>query len=63
MTEVMPRAGTDRSQRVEQECFGSAGCNVRFRVELAYLHHEPLDPTGTCEVTYETEGKKCSSTR
>jgi hypothetical protein len=44
---------------LEQECFGSAGCNVRFRVELTHLggpNYEDLDAAGRYELTYEIEG-------
>lgn len=38
-----------------KECFGSAGCNIDFRVELGYSGL-PMDPTATYEVTYEITG-------
>lgn len=38
-----------------KECFGTAGCNATFRVELAYGGRE-LDPTTTYELTYEIHG-------
>lgn len=38
----------------EQECFGSAGCNVTLRVEPSYVGTNV--PTGTWEVTYEVTG-------
>jgi hypothetical protein len=38
----------------ERKCFGSAGCNVTYRVEPNY---EGLQtPTGTWEITYEVRG-------
>lgn len=40
---------------LEKKCFGSAGCIVRFRIELAYGGPE-LDPAVTYEVTYEVTG-------
>jgi hypothetical protein len=40
---------------LEKQCFGSAGCNVTFRVELGY-GGPPLDPSATYEVTYELMG-------
>ncbi|NED96425.1 hypothetical protein G1H11_14035 [Phytoactinopolyspora alkaliphila] len=40
---------------LEKQCFGSAGCNVTFRIEVAY-GGEPLDPDTTYEVIYEIEG-------
>jgi hypothetical protein len=41
---------------LEKECFGSAGCNVEFRVELSYLGLLDLDPSVTYELTYEIKG-------
>lgn len=41
----------------EQKCFGSAGCNVNYRVETpAYIGTAPLPTTGTIEVTYKVLG-------
>jgi hypothetical protein len=40
---------------LEQKCYGSAGCNVTFRVELAYGGLE-LDPSQRYELTYEILG-------
>lgn len=40
---------------LEKSCFGSAGCNVTYRIEVGY-DGEPLDPDVTYEVTYEIEG-------
>jgi hypothetical protein len=40
---------------IEQECFGSAGCIVTFRLDIAYTG--PRLPTGvTYEVVYEVRG-------
>jgi hypothetical protein len=41
---------------LEKQCFGSAGCNVTFRIELAYVGLESPDPTSTYELTYEVQG-------
>jgi hypothetical protein len=41
---------------LEKECFGSAGCNVTFRVELEYLGIQEFDPDETYELTYEIKG-------
>lgn len=41
---------------LEKACFGSAGCNVTYRVELAYDGVLGLDPTKTFEITYEVIG-------
>lgn len=39
----------------EKQCFGTAGCNVQFRVELGY-DGPSLDPAVTYEVTYAVTG-------
>lgn len=39
----------------EQKCFGSAGCNVKFHVELTYAGL-PLDPNKTYELVYRIDG-------
>lgn len=44
-----------RVKTLDKQCFGSAGCNVVYRVELAY-HGPTLDPDTTYEVTYEVRG-------
>lgn len=43
---------------LSQECFGSAGCLVEFRVELTYIKDfgQGLDPDITYEITYELHG-------
>lgn len=38
----------------EKQCFGSAGCNVTYRVELAW--NQSYDPAVTYDVTYEVRG-------
>lgn len=40
---------------LKKECFGSAGCLVDFRIELAY-GGPTLDPSVTYELTYEIKG-------
>lgn len=40
---------------LSKECFGSAGCNITFRVKLAY-GGPALDPSKTYELTYEIRG-------
>lgn len=40
---------------LRKTCFGSAGCNVTYRVQLGYSGEE-LDPSTTYEVTYEVRG-------
>lgn len=41
---------------LEKQCFGSAGCLIDYRIELAYNGTVPLDPKTTYEVTYEVRG-------
>jgi hypothetical protein len=40
---------------LSKQCFGSAGCNITFRVELSSNGVSP-DPDKTYEVTYEVRG-------
>jgi len=40
---------------LKKACFGSAGCNVTYRIEVAY-GGPSLDPNVTYEVTYEVRG-------
>ncbi|MER7165289.1 hypothetical protein ABT336_04310 [Micromonospora sp. NPDC000207] len=40
---------------LRKQCFGSAGCNVNFRVDVTYTGAE-LDPSTTYEVTYQVKG-------
>ena len=40
---------------LSKQCFGDAGCNITFRVEVAY-GGPTLDPSTTWEVTYEIRG-------
>lgn len=39
---------------LEKQCFGSAGCNVTYRVDVTYIG--TLDPAKTYRVTYEVRG-------
>jgi hypothetical protein len=39
----------------DKQCFGSAGCNVQFAIDLGY-GGPPLDPDTTWEITYEVSG-------
>ena len=41
---------------LKKRCFGSAGCNVTFRIVPKYTGTSPLPDTGTIEVTYEVKG-------
>jgi hypothetical protein len=40
---------------LSKQCFGSAGCNVTYRIEVGY-DGPPLDPSNTAEVVYEVRG-------
>lgn len=40
---------------LEKQCFGSAGCNITYRISPNYLG-APLDPSVTWLVTYEVSG-------
>lgn len=40
---------------LERECFGSAGCNLSYRIDPQYSG-APLDPSVTWLVTYEVHG-------
>lgn len=47
---------------LKKECFGSAGCNVTFRVELTKVSGGDLDPDKTYELTYDIRGGEDSFT-
>lgn len=40
---------------LRKQCFGSAGCNITYRIDVTYTGAE-LDPFKTYEVTYEVKG-------
>jgi hypothetical protein len=40
----------------DKQCFGSAGCNVTFRVDVTYAGTAALDPDKTWLVIYEING-------
>ncbi len=40
---------------LRKQCFGSAGCNINYRIDVTYLGGE-LDPSKTYEITYEVTG-------
>lgn len=40
----------------EQQCFGSAGCNVTVEPSVTYLGLEPYDPNTTYRLTFEVTG-------
>ena len=46
---------------LEKTCFGSAGCNVTYRIAPEYVGETPLPDGGTIEVTYEVKGLDDSS--
>jgi hypothetical protein len=41
-----------------KHCFGSAGCNLEYDVDLTYAGTTPLDPDGTWTLIYEVDGGK-----
>ncbi|MFG2054202.1 hypothetical protein ACGFI9_09230 [Micromonospora sp. NPDC048930] len=44
-----------RVKILSKECFGSAGCNVTYRINVTYTG-TGLDPSKTYEVTYQVKG-------
>lgn len=50
-----PKDFTLTIKTLKKECFGSAGCNVTFRIQVGY-DGPALDPSTTYEVTYEVRG-------
>ncbi|MFI6228865.1 hypothetical protein ACIBCR_16300 [Micromonospora echinospora] len=51
----LPGSFTLTPKILKKQCFGSAGCNIEFRIEVSYAGL-PLDPSKTYEVTYEVKG-------
>jgi hypothetical protein len=41
---------------LSKECFGSAGCNITFRIDPQYIGSGTLPTEGTVEVTYQVKG-------
>ena len=41
---------------LKKKCFGSAGCNVTYRIDPKYLSLAEIPDTGTIEVTYAVNG-------
>lgn len=41
---------------LEKECFGSAGCNVKYRVVLKQSSAKMIDPSKTYEISYALKG-------
>lgn len=56
----MPTAAdfTVAIQVTSKHCFGSAGCNVTYRIQPTYVGHTPLDPAQQYTVTYQVTGPK-----
>jgi hypothetical protein len=52
-----PRPGDFRLtvKTLSKQCFGSAGCNLSYRIEVGY-DGPMLDPVNTYEVVYEVRG-------
>lgn len=42
---------------LSKQCFGSAGCNIEFRIQPAYIG-DPLSDSQTTEVTYKIAGSQ-----
>jgi hypothetical protein len=40
----------------EQSCFGSAGCNVTYQIDVAYHGPRPLEPSDEWLLIYEVRG-------
>lgn len=40
----------------EKQCFGSAGCNITYRINPSYTGTEPLPDTGVIEISYTVTG-------
>jgi hypothetical protein len=41
---------------LSQDCFGSAGCNITFRIEVSYVGAQQPDDDKTYQVVYEVRG-------
>lgn len=41
---------------LRKQCFGSAGCNITYRIDVTYTGDVGLDPSKTYEVTYQVKG-------
>ncbi|WFE53603.1 hypothetical protein [Micromonospora sp. WMMD1155] len=46
---------TLKVKTLRKQCFGSAGCNITYRIDVTYTG-DGLDPSSTYEVTYEVKG-------
>lgn len=40
----------------ERSCFGSAGCNITYRIDVTYVGVQPLDSSASYTVVYEVHG-------
>lgn len=40
----------------DKQCFGSAGCNLEYEVDLNYVSSQPLDEDGSWTLIYEVTG-------
>ncbi|MEU8298950.1 hypothetical protein AB0C04_16900 [Micromonospora sp. NPDC048909] len=47
---------TLKVKTLRKQCFGSAGCNVTYRIDVTYTGDGDLDPSTTYEVTYQVKG-------
>lgn len=54
----VPAPGDFRLTVIEtkKSCFGAAGCNVTYEVDLTYIGPRPLDPSDRWQVIYEIRG-------
>lgn len=41
---------------LEKECFGSAGCLIKYRIVLKQVNAKTFDPAKTYEITYSLKG-------
>ncbi len=41
---------------LEKECFGSAGCNIKYRMVVKQVSAKTFDPSKTYEITYTLKG-------
>lgn len=53
---LTPKDITLKVKILEKKCFGSAGCNVEFRISSFEVTPGKLDPEATYEVTYTYKG-------
>lgn len=41
---------------LSKHCFGSAGCNIEFRLKVGYKGEGAVDPSKTYEISYKIKG-------